>query len=107
MSCQHQYATFEITITRQIVALTQISEICDYVTVDRDEATGIRIAVHCRECEHTAVYNAYATGPNQTAVNKWPTWLLNRLIPLRGQNVTVQEACRACGVPPVDHPSWR
>mgnify|MGYP007065238654 CR=1 FL=1 len=103
--CQHDAARFEITITRRVDAEIQISEIYDNVLVLRDAPTTIRIAVNCPECDFSAVYNAYHIGYPSAGL-RWPTWLLNRLIPLRASHAAVHEACLACHVPPAQHASW-
>ena len=111
--CQHPNAKFQIVIERWIDAQTQISEICDAVQITRDIPQRIRVAAVCPDCDRTLVYAAYNpaiyaeiynTIPH--SVDKWPTWLLNRLIPLRARNAAVHEACLVCNVPPIKHASW-
>lgn len=103
--CEHLNAKFSITITRAIDAYIQTSEIRDNVAVTSETPTNIRVAVSCADCNHVGIYNAY-NNFHPIAAQKWPTWLLNRLIPLRARNAAVQEACLACDVPPSNHPSW-
>lgn len=111
--CDHQNAKFQIVIERWLAAQIQTSEIHDTVNVTRDTPASIKVQVNCPDCDFMRRFNAYnvnlyntAFGGFGKAVDKWPTWLLNRIIPLRAQNATVHEACLACHVPPVDHPSW-
>ena len=114
MKCNHTNAKFEIFIERWTDAYIQISEICDTVSVIRDVPFVIKVQVRCPDCDFSSRYNAYnttiAAEPGRYGGARgasWPVWLRNRLIPLRGQNPAVQEACLACGVLPVDHPAWK
>jgi len=114
MKCDHTNAKFEIVIERWTDAYIRTSEIHDDVNVTHDAPVSIKIGVSCPDCESYRRYNAYSgrycEKTNQSglaAVDRWPTWLLNRLIPLRTRNAAVQEACLACGVLPVDHPAWK
>ena len=111
--CQHQNANFQIVIERWIDARIQNSEIFDAVQIERDVPQRIRVAVVCPDCGLSRAYAAfnpiiyaeiYNTVPK--SVDKWPTWLLNRLIPLRAAHPAVQEACLACDVPPATHAAW-
>lgn len=112
--CDHLNAKYEIVIERWCDAYIQPSEICDMVSVARDDVFCIKVQVRCPDCDFSSRYNAYnpiiAAEPGRygaTASHRWPAWLCNRLIPLRSLNTVVQEACLACGVPPLKHASWR
>jgi hypothetical protein len=111
--CDHLNAKFQIVIERWLDAQIQTSEISDAVNISRDTPQRIRVQVVCPDCGLTRAYAAYNPviyaeifGADPRSADRWPTWLLNRLIPLRARNAAVQEACLACNVPPVDHPSW-
>jgi hypothetical protein len=111
--CDHSNAKFEIVIERWCDAYLQTSEICDLVSVMRDVPFAIKVQVVCPDCNFRRRYSAYNTTIcaedgrfGGSAADRWPAWLLNRLIPLRTQNAAVQEACLACGVQPSKHASW-
>jgi hypothetical protein len=111
--CDHLNAKYEIVIERWCDAYLQTSEICDNVNVTHDEPVSIKVGVTCPDCEFVSRYNAYSARYcektnrlGRAAADRWPTWLLNRLIPLRDRNSSVQEACQACGVLPLKHASW-
>ncbi len=111
--CDHSNAKFEIVIERWCDAYIQNSEIYDEVRVTRDAPMIIKVQVLCPDCDFLRRYNAYSAEYcrltnklGQVAANRWPTWLLSRLIPLRTRNAAVQEACLACGIPPARHAEW-
>jgi hypothetical protein len=111
--CDHANAPFLIVIERWCDAYIQTGEIYDKVHVIRDAPMIIKVQVYCPDCEFSSRYNAYSDEYchlknilGRASARRWPTWLLNRLIPLRSQNAVVQEACLACGVPPAKHANW-
>ena len=115
--CDHFNAQFKIVIERWCDATIQISKIVetfdyDNVNITHNEPVSIKVRVNCPDCEFVNRYNAYSAhyceqtnSLGLAAGSRWPTWLRNRLIPLRALSPTVQEACLACGVPPIHHPA--
>jgi len=103
MPCNHLNVTMQIVIERW----TDVSVRSDLAGIDRDSVSALKILINCQDCQHLHRYNAYSLAWHAKntygakAGERWPTWLLNRLIPVRALNAAVQEACQACGVPPV------
>lgn len=99
--CKHINCAFQIVITRWIDAT--MSDGPDFsLDISRDVPESIKVWVRCADCHFESRFNAYniSATDHPSAALKWPTWLLDRLIPIRTANNAVQEACLACGVLP-------